>query len=50
MICAQFLWRGTQSAGLGIRKKLRQWYSISARPELHFITGTALPVDGGVLA
>src|SRR5260221_10955879 len=33
MICAQFLWRGTQSAGLGIRKKLRQWYS--ARSELH---------------
>src|SRR4029077_20514573 len=31
----QILWRGTQSAGLGNRKKLRQRYSISARQELH---------------
>src|ERR1700730_4378757 len=35
MSCAQILWRGTQSAGLGNRKKLRQRYSISARRELH---------------
>jgi hypothetical protein len=35
MTCAQTLWRGTQLAGLAKRKRLRQPYSISARPGLH---------------